>query len=651
MGPGQPGPSGPGMQPQMMGQHGQGQGKFPRQQQQQQAMMMPGPSMMSGGQVLPQGHIPPQLQAQMQAQMQGVPGIPGQMQQVPPHVAQQLQMQLPQVNPFSVPEEILHVLEDPALEPPENMQLRQLREIVAKDARQDLNFKLQETRFARKILNKQIELDYLSQLRATRQTHPNISFGDGYMGYGNGWTGGQVRLIYPKDRKRARRKAPEPFIEQEQTNYMANVPEVLAPVRIDFDMDKYRLRDTFTLNVNEKTISVVDLAQNLLEDFYIPLTYTQHIAQSIKEQLNDFHPHVYDAADTNAALSAAVASTSSSSGGISHIKNEPEVKRERETSLLSSSQPITPDVREDKDIEIVATTSNTNSPHVGHANVSATTTAADSDMRITIKLDITVGSHNLIDQFEWDMNCPDNNPEEFAVVMARELALPGEFSTAIAHAIREQTQVFTKTLFLTGHGFDGKPIEDDDVRKEICLSTTQDSCLRPKTLVREFTPQLSEISAVELDRQDKDRERDSRRKRRQGRQGRRAVATLPDVKETIRTFRTPVYSALVPGGIDKRYEFMQKQANKVDESDEEDDTSTSFRATMQTTRRGRPSGRSNRLTSSSPAPTAPLFAPQFQTQTLQTYKQTVTSDGERRQLIVKLKVPRLGQLMRTGYLR
>lgn len=604
MSPGQPGPPGP------PGQGFPGQG-FPGQPSNMgipgnapKYLRQPGGPMVSSHQGIgigmnPNQPILPQMLAGGGQHMAGPQGHP----------------QHPQG--LSLPEEIISTLSDPKLDPPENIELRRLREIVLKDAKQDMNYKLQEMRFARKILNKQIELDYLAQLRATRQTHPNISFGDGYMGYGNGWTGGQVRLIYPKDRKRGRRRAPEPYIEQEQADYMASVPEVLAPVRIDFEMEKYRLRDTFTLNVNEKTISINDLAQNLLEDFYIPANYTQQIAQSIKEQLNDFHPHSYD----NDTLK---------SNNNPDIEEEPEIKGEKE-----ADQPVTPDPRdkeESKDVQIT------------HENTPVVST--DSDMRITIKLDITVGSHNLIDQFEWDMNSPDNNPEEFAEVMARELALPGEFATAIAHAIREQTQVFTKTLFLTGHGFDGKPIEDDDIRKEICpmvSSNTPGACFRPRISLRDYTPQLAEISALELDRQDKDRERDSRRKRRQGRQGRRAAATLPDVKETIRTFRTPVYSALVPGGIDKYHEFMQRQANRAEESDEEED---SFRPM----RRGRPSGRSSRLTSNSPAPhTTPMFTPQFLAQNLDNYKQMYTPEG-RRKMVVKLKVPRLKQLLQTGHL-
>ena len=65
-------------------------------------------------------------------------------------------------------------------------------------------------------------------------------------------------------------------------------------------------------------------------------------------------------------------------------------------------------------------------PFIDTSKLRNTDTERDEDMRITIKLDITVGQHNLVDQFEWDINCPDNNPEKFAEVLCKELNLSGE---------------------------------------------------------------------------------------------------------------------------------------------------------------------------------------------------------------------------------
>jgi SWI/SNF-related matrix-associated actin-dependent regulator of chromatin subfamily B protein 1 len=200
----------------------------------------------------------------------------------------------------------------------------------------------------------------------------------------------------------------------------------------------------------------------------------------------------------------------------------------------------------------------------------------NEDMRILIKLDIIIGQHQLVDQFEWDMNCPYNSPEQFAQTMCNDLCLPGEFANSIAHSIREQTQIHTKTLFLVGHSFDGRPVEDEEVRKEILPQVRVEGLIRPNASLREYTPQLFEIPEAELDRVDKDRDRDSRRKRRQGRASRRGAAQLPDLHETMRTYCSPVYNGLLPGGIDKNLEIFRKQI-KAGDSDDEDSTSRRFR--------------------------------------------------------------------------
>lgn len=62
------------------------------------------------------------------------------------------------------------------------------------------------------------------------------------------------------------------------------------------------------------------------------------------------------------------------------------------------------------------------------------------DSRITIKLDLALGQHKLVDRFEWDLSSGGNglSPEEFAKVMVADLNLGGEYVTVIAHAIQEQ---------------------------------------------------------------------------------------------------------------------------------------------------------------------------------------------------------------------
>lgn len=119
-----------------------------------------------------------------------------------------------------------------------------------------------------------------------------------------------------------------------------------------------------------------------------------------------------------------------------------------------------------------------------------------------------MGNRALLDQFEWDISCQQNSPEEFAEKMANELGLGGEFRTAIAHSIREQVHVFLKSLLLVGYDFDGAQIMDDDLRHSF-LPTLQ-STIRDPESVEKFTPAILELTDAEIDKLEKDRMRDVR---------------------------------------------------------------------------------------------------------------------------------------------
>lgn len=103
--------------------------------------------------------------------------------------------------------------------------------------------------------------------------------------------------------------------------------------------------------------------------------------------------------------------------------------------------------------------------------------------------------------------------------------------TAIAHSIREQVDVFVKSLCLLGH-VNGLPIPDDDLRREFLPSLFETF----RSAVDEFTPLLNQLTPDEVERNDKEREREVRRKRRQTK-GR--GVTLPD-RDPVKTHRTLV---------------------------------------------------------------------------------------------------------------
>lgn len=355
-------------------------------------------------------------------------------------------------------------------------------------------------------------LQYYQDLKSTRmksitstsQNVPTASiWGPGYSGYGNGITN-KVTQVVPEVAVDDR-----PYIYQNRLQVyqqaMNEINEDLVPVRLEFDQerDRFFLRDTLLWNKNDRLIRIEEFVDDMMKDYryakHVRDQFADTVINSIKEQLLEYQPNPFR-----------------------------ELKQER---------------------------------------------SGGDDMRIKIKIDIVVGQNQLVDQFEWDISNQENSPEEFAECMCQELSLPGEFMTAIAHSIREQVHMYHKSLSLLGYNFDGSVVEDDDIRSRILPTVTVDDVLRAPSDSKAYTPNLLQISAMELERLDKDKDRDTRRKRRQGRFNRRGVVlangtanqnggilvsggnnvtevSLPDVSDLPRTFRTPVPSTILPGGVD-----------------------------------------------------------------------------------------------------
>jgi SWI/SNF-related matrix-associated actin-dependent regulator of chromatin subfamily B protein 1 len=120
-----------------------------------------------------------------------------------------------------------------------------------------------------------------------------------------------------------------------------------------------------------------------------------------------------------------------------------------------------------------------------------------TDQRVIIKLNIHVGNQSLVDQFEWDISDPDNNPEEIAMKLCSDLGLGGEFAAAIAYSIRGQIDWNQKT-----YAYSESPLP------------VVECPFRGPSDAENWGPFLETLTDAEIEKKMRDQDRNTRRMRR-----------------------------------------------------------------------------------------------------------------------------------------
>ncbi|CAO1631880.1 unnamed protein product [Parajaminaea phylloscopi] len=358
---------------------------------------------------------------------------------------------------------------------------------------------------------------------------------------------GQFRIIFPDDRREelkakwsGRAALTSTYLERlkpRQLTAVSNKKEDLVPIRLDIDHEGWKLRDTFTWNSTDDITSHDEFARNLCEDYGLPETnFVPLIRESLAVQIAEhiqtralrpqsFHARGADEGEESSRGTLSKGELKWWAAWRDTVKDLEEAAWGRKSmsnlaALKTLDQHDEAEAKAEMDLPLPPVT----------------------DLRIPIKLDITVGAMNLIDQIEWDVLDDTASPEAFARAFAVDLGLAGEFVTAISHSIREQVDVHLRSLALAGYAFDGSYVVDDELKgaflPEIANSA---SVSRAGQDVEDHTPRLLQLSEAEVDRLERERERENKRKRRQTR-GRRGV-NMPD-RDPVKTQRTPVICGL-----------------------------------------------------------------------------------------------------------
>ncbi|KAL0578552.1 SWI/SNF chromatin-remodeling complex subunit [Marasmius crinis-equi] len=348
-----------------------------------------------------------------------------------------------------------------------------------------------------------------------------------------------------KDNKAVRREGLK--VPRKLTQEDIDMPEELVPIRLEFDVDHHKMRDTFVWNLNDPVVTPESFAQTLVEDYALPNSYHSQIVKQIQDQLTDFKSHSAKYSEDGDLLPVpeyeqALAVCKGVIGKdeskwwerwrkrLRGAESNAGRKRRKLSGAIEDDANDGDDENDDKDM--VNGVLEDEPMDVDQVKVDEG--KMRDDLRIVIKIDIIVGSVKLDDQFEWDIDNGSASPELFAETYAQDLGLSGEFKTAIAHSIREQVQTYQKSLYLVGRPTDGSPIQDEDLRQSF-LPTLSDVA-RSFEQVGSFTPRLDYLSENDLERNEKERDKEYKRRKRNTR-GRRGV-NLPD-REPIRTCRTP----------------------------------------------------------------------------------------------------------------
>ncbi|KAJ1921062.1 Chromatin structure remodeling complex protein sfh1 [Mycoemilia scoparia] len=282
----------------------------------------------------------------------------------------------------------------------------------------------------------------------------------------------------------------------------SDLPEILVPIKLDLEIEGFRLHDAFVWNLNETKITPEDFAEVFCVDLALAhgsTTYVRdYIAQIIRAQLNE------------------------------HIELIKLLKVQSEK--LNKLQ------------------------HDGSSDLSKALDIGDNELRVIIPIEIQVGSLFLRDRVEWDLGifpiepCFNSNsspsqksvdsgtPESFAKILCQDLGIGGEVEPLIAHSIREQAYRLQRERLEAIFEYAGSNTTQDSSENSMGLAAITPPWLQQQameTAIRSLDeaelwgPSIEILSHEDLEKLYITQERALRRLRRSERSQMKAISFLP----------------------------------------------------------------------------------------------------------------------------
>jgi chromatin structure-remodeling complex subunit SFH1 len=297
-------------------------------------------------------------------------------------------------------------------------------------------------------------------------------------------------------------------------NYSHHIDTSLPAYRHQEATVPYRLKDIFLWNLHETLTTTDQFAQTLVQDLDLPNRgpIANEISKQIRTQLEEYagvalHPlfHSQQTSTANGVITSIQAGpasrdlsmTPAASGNATPLRNGPS-----QLNVFSSPAKLA--------------ASGTPQPDI---TASATSLPPESDVhnpddmyRCIIALNINLSNHLYTDRFEWSLLHPPGTAEMFAKQTCADLGLPGEWVTAMTHAIYEAVLRLKKEACESGGlvGAYGGEIAND-------AANGADAGWRydNEHLADEWEPKIEILSKEEIEKREGDRERQIRRVRRE----------------------------------------------------------------------------------------------------------------------------------------